>query len=76
MVVYICTEFHEIFLTVFKLKSGHDFQRKKFKGAQFRKNIGGIKFFFSAHRLMVVYICIKFYNIPDGIKVVEWTRFS
>ena len=32
---------------------------------------------FSAHRLMMVYICAKFHeNILDGIKVIERTRFS
>ena len=34
-------------------------------------------FFFSAHRLMMVYICIKFHeNVLDGIKVIERTQFS
>ena len=34
-------------------------------------------FFFSAHRLMVVYFYTKFHeNILDGIKVIERTRFS
>ena len=32
---------------------------------------------FSAHRLIMVYICTKFHeNILDGIKVIERTRFS
>ena len=32
---------------------------------------------FSAHRLMVIYICTKFHeNILDGIKVIERTHFS
>ena len=32
-----------------------------------------IQFFFSAHSLIVVYICTKFYeNIHNGIKVIEW----
>ena len=36
-----------------------------------------LKLFFSAHVLMVVYICTKFHeNILDGIKVIERTRVS
>ena len=32
---------------------------------------------FSAHHLMVVYICTKFHeNILEGIKVIELTQFS
>ena len=32
---------------------------------------------FTAHYLMVVYICTKFHeNILDGIKFIERTRFS
>ena len=31
-------------------------------------------FIYSAHRLIVVYTCVKFCeNISDGIKVMEWT---
>ena len=37
----------------------------------------GIIPFFSAHHLMVVYICTKFHeNILEGIKVREQTQFS
>ena len=33
-----------------------------------------LRFFFPAHRQMVVYICTKFHeNILDGIKVIERT---
>ena len=36
------------------------------------KNVSGVTFFFSAHRLMMIYICTKFYeNILIGIKVIE-----
>ena len=36
-----------------------------------------LRLFFSAHRLMMAYICTKFHeNILDGIKVIERTRFS
>ena len=36
-----------------------------------------LRFFFSAHLLMVFYVCAKFHeNILDGIKVIEETRFS
>ena len=34
-------------------------------------------FLFSAHRLMMIYICTKFHeNILEGLKVIEQTRFS
>ena len=50
------------------------------KGHNSVKNVGGVTvlgFLFSAHRLMMVYICTKFNeNILDGIKVIERTRFS
>ena len=36
-----------------------------------------LQFFFSAYRLIVVYICTKFHeNILSGIKVIKLTRFS
>ena len=36
-----------------------------------------LQFFFTAHRLIVVYISTKFHeNILGGIKVIERTRFS
>ena len=36
-----------------------------------------LRFFFSAHGLIVVYIWTKFQeNILDGFKVIEWARFS
>ena len=34
----------KIFLTVFKLWSGHDFYSKNFKGALSVKNVGGVGF--------------------------------
>ena len=36
-----------------------------------------LRFFFSVHHLIMVYICTKFHeNILEGIKVVEQTQFS
>ena len=36
-----------------------------------------LRFFFSAHRLMMVYISTKFNeNILDDIKIIERTQFS
>ena len=46
MMVYICLRFIKIFSTVYKLKSGHDFCSKNFKGALFRKNVGGVTVIF------------------------------
>ena len=42
---------------------------KMSKGHNSVKNVGGVTFLFSAHRLMMVYICTKFHeNILNGIK--------
>ena len=47
------------------------------KGRNSAKMLVELRFLFSAHRLTVVYICSNFHeNILDGIKVIEWTRFS
>ena len=47
------------------------------KGHNSGKMYVDLWFFFSAHRLMMVYICTKFHeNILKGIKVIERTRFS
>ena len=41
------------------------------------KNVEDLQSFFSAYRLMMVYIRTKFHeNILYGIKVMELTRFS
>ena len=41
------------------------------------KNSKGHNSVFSAHHLMMVYICTKFHeNILEGIKVKEQTQFS
>ena len=35
-----------------------------------------LRFLFSAHRLIMLYICTKLHkNIFDGFKVTEWVRF-
>ena len=47
------------------------------KGHNSVKNVDNVTVLFSAHHLMVVYISSKFHeNILDGIKVIEWIRFS
>ena len=54
------------------------FIEKNSKGHNSVKTVDGVTdlSFFSARRLMVVYICTKFHeNILDGIKVLERTRF-
>ena len=64
----------KIFLTVLKLLSGHDFYRKNFKGALLHKMLVELKFLFSAHRLLIVYICTKYHeNILNGMEVIERT---
>ena len=47
------------------------------KGHNSVKNVGGVMvFFFSAHCLLMVYICTKFHeNILNGVKVIGRTRF-
>ena len=63
----------KIFWTILKLYSEHDFNRKVLKGHNSDKTIGGVTVLFTAHRLIVVYICE---NILDGIKDMERTRFA
>ena len=50
------------------------------KGGNCIKNVGGVTvepLLFSAHRLIMVYICTKYHeNILDGIKVIERTQYS
>ena len=47
------------------------------KGHNSIKNVGGVTFLFSAHRLMVVCICTKFHEIIlNGVKVLGQTKFS
>ena len=53
------------------------FHTGNFKGAKFCKNIDEFRFFFYLHHLVTLNICTKYHeNILDGIKVIEWTRFS
>ena len=51
---------------------------KNFKGHNSVKKMEvELRFLFSAHRLIEVYICTKFHeNILDGIRVIERTPFS
>ena len=47
------------------------------KGHNSVKMVVELRFLFSAHYLMMVYICTKFHgNILEGIKVIERIRFS
>ena len=69
--------FMKIFSRVLKLYSGNDFHRKHFKGHNSVKKCRWSYSSFTAHRLMVTYICTNIHeNILDGIKVIERTRFS
>ena len=59
-----------------KISKGH-YSVKSVGGVTFLVLCTSSRFFFSAHRLMMVYICTKFReNILDGMKVIERTRFS
>ena len=53
MMVYICTKFHENILDGIKVTEQTHFS----KGHNSLKNVGGVTVLFSAHHLMVVYIC-------------------
>ena len=79
MTLNVCTKFHENILDVIKVidRTRFSFEINS-KRRNSVKNVGGVTVvFFSAHRLMVVYICTKFYeNILDGIKNIERTLFS
>ena len=33
-----------------------------------------LRFFCFAHRLMVIYICLRFQEISNSFKVIEWTQ--
>ena len=47
------------------------------KGHNSAKNVDELSFFFYPHHLVTLNICTKFHeNSPDGIKVIEWLRFS
>ena len=78
--VYICTKFHESILDGISYRADTIFIRKNSKRHNSIENVGKEQlrfFFFSAHCLMMVYICTKFHeNIHNGIKAIEWTRFS
>ena len=61
----------KIFLTVFKVNSGHNFHKKKIsKGRNSIKIADVVWGLFFAHQLIVVYICTKFHeNILNGIGI-------
>ena len=63
-----------IFSTVLKLKTGHNFYQKKKSRDNALQNVATI--LFCAHHLMVLYICIKLYEIIfDNFEIIERTRF-
>ena len=74
---YICAELHEIILNGIKVIERTRFLYGKLqKGIIPQKNVGGVTVFISAHRLVMLYISIKFCEIiSNGIKVIERTRF-
>ena len=72
--VYSCTMFHENILNGIKVIVRTLLSWEKFQSSIFPVEL---RFFSSAHRLMMVYICTKFNeNILDGIRFKERTRFS
>ena len=57
--VYICTKFHENIFDGYRADT--TFKGKFLEGHYSVKNVGGVTVLvFSAHRLMVVYICTNF----------------
>ena len=77
IVIDICTKFHENILDNNKILERHNFNRKNSKRHKSVKKEGWLRFFNSAYRLIMVYICNKSHeNILDGIKIKERVRFS
>ena len=78
MVVIFCTKFHEnIFDGIKRYRAETIFILLISKGHSPEKMQVELGFSFAAHRLMMLYICTKFYeNILDSIKFMERTRFS
>ena len=71
--LYICVNVHERYQGY---RADTISIRKITKGNNSAKNVGGVTVFISAHRLVMLYISTKFYEIiSNGIKVVERTRF-
>ena len=66
----MCTVYHENILDSIKVKERTQFSYEKFQiGIIPLKMKKELRFFFSAYRLMTVYICTKFHeNILYGIK--------
>ena len=77
MVTYICAKFHENILDGIEVKERTPFLNEKFQRAIIMQKMKvEFRFFFSAHRLIVVYICTNFHeNILNGIKIIEQTLF-
>ena len=76
MMVYIVQSFMKIFWAVLKFREDTIFIRQISKGHNSVKMLVELPFFFSAHRLIMVYISTKFHkNILDGIKVIERNDF-
>ena len=64
-------------MTVLSYSADMVFIAKISKGCNSVKVLVELQFFFSAHRMMVVYISTKYHeNILDSIEVIERTRFS
>ena len=78
MMVYICTKFHKNILNCQKVTGRTHFAWEKFsKRHNSIKLMLELRFLFSAHCLMMVYIYTKFHEIIlNGMKVIERTRFS
>ena len=75
MIFYICTMFRVNISKGLELLSGHGFPTKIFQRGTILSKMSEEKLFlFSAHRLMMLYICTMFReNISMGFRVIEWT---
>ena len=69
MVVYICSKFHANILDGIRVIERTRHSSEKFQRAIIpKKNVGRVSYLFSAHRLVMVYICTKFHeNILNDI---------
>ena len=72
---YICTKFHEEILNRFnRIERTRNIAGNKQRGILTSEPKEGLRFFYSAHHLIMPYIYTKFYEeILNSFNVKEWT---
>ena len=72
MMFYICTKLRQIILTVWSYRADKITYTKQQRGIIPYKMYAKLWFLFSAHRLMMLYVCTKFHeNIFDDIEQTQ-----